>query len=165
MKVVLLKIRTFSELNRAIEQKISLALKDKMAVKVKELIAYYLQKNFYDYTPEEYERTYELRDSLTIGDVVKKGSGYTVEVFFDTNKIQPHYESINDPFPQHISWSGEDVSNMIPYWTENALINPVSFRGQDRGFFVKSTVNDLKKNKDHIQELKTFLLNNGINVR
>lgn len=147
------------------ENNIKTALKNKIAIKVKELIAYYLQKNFYDYTPAEYERTYELRDSLTIGDVIKTSSGYKVEVFFDSNKIQPHYETVNDPFPQHLTPSGEDVSDKIAFWAENALINPVSFRGERRGFFVANTVRDLKRDKAHVKELIAFLRSQGIKAK
>lgn len=100
----------------------------------------------YSHEPEEYERTYELRESITwtIYDI---GNEITVEVYSDSDVINPYSGSSDHPFAHYSYFWNEqydrDYSEMVAktveygwsgtkpfgsgYWTE-----PRPFMGRSR---------------------------------
>lgn len=79
----------------------------------------YINRNVYQkYTPvsDGYERTYELLDSVTIGNI-KVGYKYvTFEIFMDTSKISP-YEQNTWNAHANMGYT-QDTSDYIPLWIE-----------------------------------------------
>lgn len=64
-----------------------------------------------------YDRTFELLDSVTVGNF-KMGTKYAeFEIFMDTGKINPYVQE-GDNWNQHASVNPIDVSEMIPLWIE-----------------------------------------------
>jgi hypothetical protein len=72
-----------------------------------------------DFTPQYYTRTYELIDSITCRKAKKTAIGtYEVEIYFDTDKINP-YPSENGEWSKHESITdGSNVSQYIPQYIE-----------------------------------------------
>ncbi|HDR7263667.1 hypothetical protein [Bacillus sp. CH_203] len=106
------------QLKKDIYQSIQGTIADMCNKVVKEMV----QKKVYDaYVPSgeyAYERTYELRDSVTIGNF-KLGTKYaTFEIYMDSEKINPE-ETDKDYWNQHADVNYEqDVSEYIPQWVE-----------------------------------------------
>mgnify|MGYP001141190165 CR=1 FL=1 len=66
--------------------------------------------------PYEYERTYELRESVEY-DSLPISKGIQVEIYHNLHQIYPHDAPENSKWGQHQSFDGEDVSIYIPEWT------------------------------------------------
>ncbi|HDX9663345.1 TPA: hypothetical protein ROX91_002044 [Bacillus cereus] len=106
------------QLKRDIYQSIQGQIADMCNKVVKEMV----QKRIYDaYIPSgeyAYERTDELKNSVTIGNF-KLGTKYaTFEIYMDSEKISPN-ETGEDYWNQHADVDYEqDVSEYIPQWVE-----------------------------------------------
>ena len=138
---------------------------DEVAIIVEETIRKYLYDNFYSYTPKVYDRTYEFFNSITRTRTVQNGNNYEVQVYFDTDKITPHYETKDDTYPKHVSINGDDVSEWIPILAEEAKIYPKKLGGEERGHFVEDSMNELQITKKHINALAKLLQAKGITVK
>lgn len=84
----------------------------------------HIQERVYDtYTPDasnplSYDRTFELYNSVSVGNVNIGTKYVTFEIFMDTEQIGA-YVTEGEQWNQHASVRDEDVSEMIPYWIEN----------------------------------------------
>lgn len=58
-----------------------------MQLKVYDIIRKFLNKYYDEFSPEFYERTYQLFSSLVMTDIKKYGNGYIAEVYFDLSKL------------------------------------------------------------------------------
>ena len=89
-----------------------------------EMANYIFEKVYRTRTPKEYERTFQILDSITYK-LEKQGNGsYAVRVGYDTNLITPKYED-SSFFNVHMSLSGEDMSDITPYFIEKGNgVNP-----------------------------------------
>lgn len=120
--------------------------------------------NFYgEYTPKEYIRTGNLRDSLKSSPVISSGSGVEAEVYF----APPAYEQGMMPLqhtPEHgrygwATWSGEDVLT-------TALYTSMPHGGYASGKPIWTiTMNELGGRKGINDKLKAALIANGIPIR
>ena len=125
--------------------------------RIYDIIRSYLLKNLYNrYQPQAYIRTYELLNSLTIGDVVRNGLQIYANVYFDVDKIYPHrvHGSI---WNQHMSIKGEDVSAFIPEWMEYGHRGLWTWEG---GHFIDDARNEIEMK--YIDWIKQILSKEGI---
>jgi len=80
-----------------------------------------LETVYHKYIPQgdlAYDRTYELMDSVTVGNFQMGYKYATFEIFMDTNKINP-YSTGEGEWNQHADMGYEqDVSEYIPLWVE-----------------------------------------------
>lgn len=79
---------------------------------------------YYDYTPSEYQRTYQLLNSMVDNGIVIGGSGGSFEIYFDSSRM-------SHPNPA-IGYSGEehDVE-----WSEEEILSNSFIGGQPHGGF------------------------------
>lgn len=88
-----------------------------------------LKERLYDfYEPSMYDRTFELLNSITHGNIIKLNNNtYYIEVFYDTDKIRSYPRKENGLYTykwgQHTSFQNEDVSEWIPTWIESGTNN------------------------------------------
>lgn len=90
-----------------------------------------------------YQRTMELRNSVTVGNVSVGYKYVKFEIFMDTDKING-YITGGDEWNQHASVEGMDVSDYIPLWVEE---------GTSGGLFDRPAA--------HYMEKSWFELGNG----
>jgi hypothetical protein len=122
------------------------------------------ERNGMNWTPQDYERTWQLIDSISVSKAIKLGNKYQVEVYYDTDKIVPMYGTEDKPWTRHMSITDfSDVSEAIPFWVEEGNNNsPIySYEGV---YPVKTTIEDLKSD-DYIKtRLKELLEMQGYRV-
>lgn len=63
--------------------------------KVYQIIDKFVKEFYADYSPEMYERTYQLYHSLVKSDIVPTGNGFKAEVYFDLDSL--YYITGNQP--------------------------------------------------------------------
>lgn len=115
------KFKTISSLQVQLKNDILDSLRNKISEICMRVVKDYLLKNVYhSYIPQgdySYDRTYELMDSVSVGNF-KLGYKYaTFEIFMDTSKINP-YETSGTDWNQHADVDGDDMSEYIPMWIE-----------------------------------------------
>jgi hypothetical protein len=123
------------------------------------------ERNGMNWTPQDYERSWQLIDSITCTQVVKKGNTYNVTIFFDTDKIIPMYGTDDNPWTRHMSIVDySDVSEAIPLWMEEGNNNS-SIYSYEGTYPVRET-KEWIKDDDYIRErLKELLEKQGYEVR
>ena len=109
-------------------------------------------KEFYaEFSPEMYERTYQLYRSLVKSDVVPTGNGYKAEVYFDFSSLV--YTSGSSP-------SGEQVMNAAAYGSHGAEGLHIIAGGTGIWDEPKQILNS-----EAINILKKMLISEGIPIR
>lgn len=98
-----------------------------------------LERVYWEYAPNgnySYDRTYELLDSVTVGNL-KVGYKYaTFEIFMDTDKINP-YVTDGNGWNQHASVDPIDTSEYIPLWVEEGTSG--SLWDRDGAFYMQQS--------------------------
>lgn len=107
------------------------------------------------FTPQNYDRTFELIECLSVRPVKKTGNGqYQVEIYFDTDKMNT-YPAENGQWSKHESiTTGTDVRLFIPLWIEEGQNSPLySFDGVHP---VETTISEVEQDhyiKNRMMEL------------
>ena len=113
-----------------------------------EMANYIFEKVYRERTPEEYVRTFQILDSITYNLDGSNGT-YKVKVGYDTDLIKPEYNE-DSFFNSHMSLSGEDVSDITPYFIE---------KGNGRNPYKHyDGVNALRFMKEYIEDYATVKL-------
>ena len=122
----------------------------------------YLFQNWYKkYTPTQYNRTFNLLDSITFKLEKQGNASYVVKVGYDTDLIHAEYDEYSF-FNQHMSMGGEDVSDIVPYYIEKG-------NGKNPYFMYKG-IGVLEYMREYMEERATaklaFLLHQkGITIK
>lgn len=107
----------YNNLERYINHCLIIAI-DRAAEEAVEFLADYIDKNWYStYDTKVYVRTQDFLKSASKTDAKIDSTGVTSTIFFDINKIKPHF-SAKGKLNQHTSFSGKDKSDKIPMWIE-----------------------------------------------
>lgn len=124
----------------------------------------HINKNVYQvYTPSgegAYDRTYELLEAVTVGNIVIGTKFITFEIFMDVEKINP---VVNDgsKWNAHASVDPIDVSEYIPMWVEEGTTG--SLWDRQPAHYMKDTTSELKFGR-LARELSVALSNEGWTV-
>jgi hypothetical protein len=122
------------------------------------------ERNGMNWSPQDYERSFQLIESITCRKAIKTGNKYEVEIFFDTNKIIPMYGTDDKPWTRHMSVVDyTDVSEAIPLWIEEGNNNS-SIYSYDGVHPVQTTKQDLKDDNYIKERLKELLEMQGYKV-
>ena len=133
-----------------------------MAEMTAELLYYYTVNDFYSKRePKNYNRTFELLDSITVSPQGENGS----EVYFDINKIHGHRTG-KGTWNQHMSTPTRDeptvrnVRKFIPIMAEegNGGSSMYSYEG---GHMMESTLRHIS---EEIESLRLQLDRNGVSL-
>lgn len=117
------------------------------------IIKKFLYQYYTDYSPEQYDRTYQLLQSLVQSRIVSDGKGYTAEIYFDIDGL--NYVTGSKP-------SGEQVMDAAAYGGHGAEgLRVVS------GNTGVSAWNDpiQKLNAEAINILKKMLVSEGVPIK
>lgn len=105
----------------------------------------YIQKNWYNsYDPKSYKRTYDFLQSASRTETTQDGkNSVKCLIYFDRSKIKARFYGKSQLNP-HASFSGSDVSEMIPAWIERG--NNFIGRGYEQLGSIDNLCNYLEKN-------------------
>lgn len=141
--------------------------------KVFQVIQKFVKQYYTEFSPEVYERTYQLFQSLVKSDVKLTDNGWVAEVYFDLDKLDYQIKKLTkwptqggymNPFNGKISSSGwfPNPKGSAEKTMEAAAHG--SHGGKESGTAIwDESLNIL--NRDAINMLKEALINNGIPVK
>lgn len=119
---------------------------------IRDLVKEYIQKNLYEaYTPQSYNRTYELINSIS----VNKISNNTYEIYYDVDKIFPYITTTF--WNQHASISEYDRSEYLPYYIERGTSKADGSLFERKPLGAMQSIID-NKNKSHKKILQYIVL-------
>jgi hypothetical protein len=110
--------------------------------------------------PTSYDRTWELLNSVTVGNISVGTKYVTFEIFMDTDKINA-YAKNDDNWNQHASVDPIDVSEYIPLWVEEGTDG--SLWDREGSYYMKGSWNELNDGK-LAQAFASELRSRGWNV-
>lgn len=130
--------------------------------KVYQVIDKFLKQYYAEYTPMQYDRTYQLLRSLVKSEIINNGNGYKCRVFFDLSKIDYTYKTINGKTYKNSGYgtivTKEDIVGMaMTSETHGGYKAP-----QNTAIWNESMI---ELNRDKIKILKQALLDNGIPIK
>lgn len=114
--------KTVSSLQKQLKGDIIEAVQNEVADIAIKTVQDHLESTVYQaYKPQGeygYDRTFELLNSVTVGNL-KVGTKYVYfDIFMDTEKIGSYVKDNNYEWNQHASVDPMDVSEYIPLWVE-----------------------------------------------
>jgi len=122
----------------------------------------FYERNGMNWTPENYTRTYELIDSITVSPVNKIGNKYKLSVYFDDNKIHPY--KVSGEWSAHESVvTEENISKNLPFYMEYGNQSSLYSYEPDSPP-VETTIKDLKDDNYIKTRLKELLEMQGYKV-
>lgn len=157
-------IRSYKELFKVINQNIQLSL-EQVGKQVQKMVKDYILEELYrNHQPTEYDRTFEFLNSVSVSkvDEITKGK-YTVQIYFDLNKIFP-MEISDSTWNQHMDiWGNSQVfEERLILWLE---------QGTKKGLYPREGIHsmetireDLARSKEYVQMIKEFLEKKGFQV-
>ncbi len=123
--------------------------------KVNAVIRRYIQTRFYDqYSPEWYQRTYQLLRSFTTARAVPRDGGYEVEIYLDPDKAR---------YVSH--WSDKAVESA--YVFRHASEGHHGSAARTDGRFMDEASTDIQRRKAYniVQDFKAYLKQYGLKVQ
>lgn len=155
------KFKTLNEYFNYIEKQLKVCIKE-IAEQYKNEFADYVFTHWYKArTPEEYNRTFEMLDSISY-EMNFKGGKVSARLYMDTSKIHAEYDEYS-LWNQHMSISQNDVSDIIPEWINYGNNKPNSafkYKGIDYiDYMVKYA------NQHLLTDLAILMKLRGINIK
>ena len=127
-----------------------------MAVEqVYQIIDRFVKEYYSEYSPEVYERTYQLYRSLVKSDVVSTGNGWKAYVYFDIDQLDYAMKRVN----------GRNIPNSG--WSEEKTLSAAA-HGSHGGYTSGTAIWDDSLpivNKEIVNILRRTLIENGIPVK
>lgn len=127
--------------------------------KVYQIVNTFVKEFYVGYSPAQYERTYQLYQSLIKSDVQISGNSVTATVYFDASRLDYYMKMINGKESPNHGWSAETVLNV-------AMISGVPHGGYSpaggNGIYLEAIA---KLNQEAIKGLKDSLVSTGIPIR
>lgn len=164
-----MKITTYSQLLRQLEKHAQDSLR-LVAIEVEGMMRdYVIQALYNDYEPQDYLRSMNYVNSLTVKKVFKNATGeLETEIFFDPEKIHSR-EMVGEYWNQHMSvngdssWGGRPISEWIPIWMEHGVSGSLWDR---EGIEVVDTImKQLKNDREFRKLMMNELRRRGFNVK
>jgi hypothetical protein len=153
------------DLNNYLRQQTLEAIKKDAAEVIKDILYRYTDELLYDeQDPKYYNRTYDLINSITVGEVIKSGTDeHTVSIFFDDSKIIPRIDDTSK-WNQHMSSDGTetDESSNIAFWM-NYYHRGLYY--QPPLLFLEAALNEINSKQPHLTILKRRLKEKGFIIK
>ena len=165
--------KTQAELESYLLQKMKNAM-IKTQERVYQIINRFVKEYYAEFTPEVYERTYQLYRSLVMSEIVQEGKGYKCYVYFDLDKLDYQMKNFTktkveggylNPYTHRVS---SDGSFPNPKGSAEKTLTAAA-HGTHGGLKVGGTAiwDDPTKiiNTEAINTLKQMLISEGIPVK
>ncbi len=148
-----------NDLNNYIRKMAKQALRDDVARKVHSIINKYILEEVYNkYSPEEYQRTYGLLHSLTIGQVIETGNVLSVEIFIPDEFVS-HWTILGSQSLEYNAGDKVSVSEVANWISEGYTWN------RQPADFMDKSLEELKSSLGHLTSFIGYLKSHGINVK
>jgi predicted RNA binding protein YcfA (HicA-like mRNA interferase family) len=137
---------------------------EQVARKIEDILKQYIMDEWYGrMNPEDYSRTYNFVNSISVKPTQEIKDGWMVEIYFDNEKIFPEYADEDRTWNKHMSVYGEDVSDYIPEWIERGNNSPIyNYKGVH---MMQNTFEYCEKYNIPIKEMIKELKKYGFNVK
>ncbi|MGZ9868113.1 hypothetical protein ACU3L3_06800 [Priestia endophytica] len=153
------------DLLKIIADDVSDVMNTRVGKKVADVTKRNIDKTVYNQNPSEYQRTYQLRDSIKNFPAKVVGDTVIVEIDHDTSMIISYPD--NYTHGSHF-YSPNDISNFLDLIVNEGrsgdLFGNTGFWKNKRQYF-KATVQDLIQTGEHIQAMKTGLRLKGYEIK
>lgn len=127
--------------------------------KVYQIVNTFVKEFYAGYSPVQYERTYQLYQSLIKSDIQIIGNSVTATVYFDASRLDYYMKMVDGKeYPNH-GWSAETVLNVT--MTSGSPHGGYSPAGGN-GIYLEAIA---KLNQEVIKVLKDSLISAGIPIR
>jgi hypothetical protein len=119
-----LRFKTVSALQGHLKDSIAEAIQDQVTELCLDVVRDYIQRNVYNKyqpSPDSYDRTFELLNCVTVGNISMGHKYATFEVYMDSEKINPRIRTGRhdyDGWNAHADIYDLDMSEYIPLWVE-----------------------------------------------
>ena len=146
----------------------------KIAGRISRTLKKYVSDNWYKSSkPQMYERTMDVLNSITVGEVAQEGGNYTIEIFFDTDKIVRKTSTFEVPgnlprFHHHMdirgntTYGGASIAEWVVSWMNYGQGSSLhSYGGSE---FLEDTMKFTEQDRTDAKVLKQALKGNGIEV-
>lgn len=117
--------KTQAELESYLLQKMENAMA-KTQERVYQIINRFVKEYYAEFTPEVYERTYQLYRSLVMSEIVQEEKGYKCYVYFNLAKLGEHLDNLNLDYK---------MKNFTKIKIEGGYLNPYTHRVSPDGSF------------------------------
>lgn len=121
-----------------------------------EIINRFIKEYYSEFTPEQYQRTYQLYQSLVKSEIQKTPTGYKARVYFDVDKLDYYMKTIN----------GHQYKNTGSDWENKTLYSAA--HGYHGGYKSGTAIYDDPieiLNTEAIKILKRMLIESGIPIK
>lgn len=159
--------KTVSALQHHLKQSILEAIENKIIDICIKVAKKHIEERVYEaYVPQgdlAYDRTFELLNSVTVGNLNVGAKYVTFEIYMDTEKINPYVRNHfgHNGWNAHADVYGIDVSEYIPLWIEEGTNG--SLFDREGAHYMEQTYFELDNGK-LAQELANELRKQGWNV-
>jgi hypothetical protein len=166
--------KTFTNLNdlyKYLESQVEVNLQ-KIGIEIAGILKHYVQENWYNRMDsvklgfDQYERTMEVLNSISVEKVKKVGNTFEVKIFFDETKI--HSIHRDGTWNAHMSldgsteYGGMSIPEWVVWWMnygQNSSVYPYPGGG-----FLEATIEWNESDKYHINRMRELLQDKGFIV-
>ena len=158
-----MKFNSLKDMNKYVNSQMKEIVNTQLSEKILLTLRDFVESTVYANEPSQYERTYQLLNSLIVGETKSVGNLIACSVYFDSSKISQ--TKADNGWNQHMSvygytnYNGEPINEMLPYWLNYGTDSPI-YSHEDHQFLEK-TIESLN-NGSLRQELIKFLKQRGI---
>jgi hypothetical protein len=141
------RFKTVASLQSQLKGDIVQSIENEVAKMCEKVVNDSINKNVYQaYTPQgdhAYNRTFELLNAVTVGNIVVGIKYVTFEIYMDSEKINPRIRNGDDSsqWNAHASVEQMDVSEYIPLWIEEGTSG--SLWDREGAYYMESAYMDL----------------------
>ena len=119
------------------------------------IIDRFVKQYYAEFTPETYERTYQLFKSLVKSDIISTGNGWVAEVYFDLEALDSAMKRINGVEVPNKGWSEEKTLEAAAHGSHGGWIEGTAIWDEPLSILNTEAYNILKRS----------LIDAGISIR
>lgn len=153
---------SFNNLNQLythIKKQSKKALEDDISRKIKQLLHDYILDEVYNnFSPEEYDRTYTLLNSITIGRIEEIGDSISVEIFIPEENLG--HTTLYGSDSLGLSAGSKVPVSYVAQWLEDGYT-----WGRSNTDFMEKTKDEIKQSAIHLNAFIRYLKIKGIAVK
>jgi hypothetical protein len=155
------RVNNISDLKKVfqyIEKQTLNAMQDDVARMVYDIVQEYLLSTVYANDQSMYERTYQVLRALSIGKAQKQGNTISVEIYIDSDKIEPIL--VDGGWNKHASMDASPFNEYLPYVLEYGANSP--YYDTPAFEYMKQSREEILQQQLHIKKLIGYLKTKGI---
>lgn len=153
--------KNLKQLEKYLKHEIENSIRKDVAEMIEQEVRDKIDELVYSKPTKSYERTMELRNSVSSDTEEIKKDLFELRVFNDVELINPY--KTDNFWNQHMSMNDEDVSHLISLWILKGTSGSPYYNHESRDY-IQATKDELKNSKKHVKALQSSLKRKGIDV-